>query len=237
MRDVGKNIRKLREQKQMTQEALSEALFVTRQTVSNYETGRSRPDVDMLVRIAEVLDTDVNTLIYGPPTPASRKTAIRRLFVALGIFAVLSVGYFLLFPYVKSSANYRYNYLPAYFMNLLCKPLLLFTFGWLLMHSAGLLLNARPLDKTWVKYARTGLIAVFVFLAVEIIPFLCWDFYNFIQLLQLRGQEYSYSSHYPKVPLLFQTIMLCTNYSAAFTLLGALSWLFGLPKAKEKRER
>ena len=41
MRDIGKNIRTLRERKGMTQEELAQALFVTRQTVSNYETGLS----------------------------------------------------------------------------------------------------------------------------------------------------------------------------------------------------
>ena len=41
MRDIGKNIRTLREKKGMTQEELAQALFVTRQTVSNYETGVS----------------------------------------------------------------------------------------------------------------------------------------------------------------------------------------------------
>ena len=42
MRDIGKNIRKLRTDIGMTQEELAEALFVTRQTVSNYETGISQ---------------------------------------------------------------------------------------------------------------------------------------------------------------------------------------------------
>lgn len=41
VRDIGKNIKDLREQKGLTQEALAEQLFVTRQTVSNYETGRT----------------------------------------------------------------------------------------------------------------------------------------------------------------------------------------------------
>ena len=53
MRDIGKNIRKLRESKGLTQDQLAEKLFVTRQTVSNYETGRTRPDVDMIVSITD----------------------------------------------------------------------------------------------------------------------------------------------------------------------------------------
>ena len=69
MRDIAKNIRSLRTSQNMTQDDLAEKLFVTRQTVSNYETGKSRPDVEMLARIAEVLKTDVNTLIYGPQAP------------------------------------------------------------------------------------------------------------------------------------------------------------------------
>ena len=53
MRDIGKNIRYLRETKGLTQDQLAEKLFVTRQTVSNYETGRTRPDVDMIVSITD----------------------------------------------------------------------------------------------------------------------------------------------------------------------------------------
>lgn len=55
MRDIGKNIRDLRQQKHLTQEELAEQLFVTRQTVSNYENGRTRPDVDQILRLAEIL--------------------------------------------------------------------------------------------------------------------------------------------------------------------------------------
>ena len=65
MRDIGKNIRQLRIQKNMTQDELAQKLFVTRQTVSNYETGKSKPDVEMLERIAQMLDTDILTVIYG----------------------------------------------------------------------------------------------------------------------------------------------------------------------------
>lgn len=39
MNEIGKNIRFLRQQRKMSQDQLAEALHVTRQTVSNYETG------------------------------------------------------------------------------------------------------------------------------------------------------------------------------------------------------
>lgn len=73
MANVGKNIRLLRKQRQMAQDDLAERLYVSRQTVSNYETGKSNPDIDMLVRIAEVLQTDVKILIFGLPVSPSRK--------------------------------------------------------------------------------------------------------------------------------------------------------------------
>ncbi|MBO5159993.1 MAG: helix-turn-helix domain-containing protein [Lachnospiraceae bacterium] len=65
MAKVGKYIRIKRNKRGLSQEELAEKLFVSRQTVSNYENGRSNPDIDMLVKIAEVLETDVQTLIYG----------------------------------------------------------------------------------------------------------------------------------------------------------------------------
>ena len=83
MRDIGKNIRSLREAKNLTQDQLAEKLYVTRQTVSNYETGRSRPDIDMLMKMAEVLDTDIHILLYGPQfDPDLRKKRLRFLFGA-----------------------------------------------------------------------------------------------------------------------------------------------------------
>lgn len=42
MRDIGKNIRAARIRQGITQDTLAEKLFVTRQTVSNYETGGSQ---------------------------------------------------------------------------------------------------------------------------------------------------------------------------------------------------
>ena len=66
MRDIGVNIQQIRQAKNMTQESLAQAIHSTRQTVSNYETGRSRPDADTLILLAEVLEVPVEALLYGP---------------------------------------------------------------------------------------------------------------------------------------------------------------------------
>lgn len=79
MRDIGKNIRSARTRKGMTQDALAEQLHVSRQTVSNYETGRSRPDIDMLLSIAEALETDVSVLLYGAPVPPEKSRERRTI--------------------------------------------------------------------------------------------------------------------------------------------------------------
>ena len=67
MANIAKNIRRLRTAQNMTQDQLAEALHVTRQTVSNYETGRSRPDADTLVLLAQVLE--VLALPHVPAFP------------------------------------------------------------------------------------------------------------------------------------------------------------------------
>ena len=62
---VGKNIKLFREQKSITQAELAEKLSVTRQAVSNWENGKTEPDIDTLQNIASVLDVSVEELIYG----------------------------------------------------------------------------------------------------------------------------------------------------------------------------
>ena len=57
------NIKRLRQQKGMTQEILAEKLHIVRQTVSKWEKGLSVPDSEMLVRLAEVFEVSVSELL------------------------------------------------------------------------------------------------------------------------------------------------------------------------------
>ena len=60
---LNENIRNLRKNKGLSQEELAVKLNVVRQTVSKWENGLSVPDSEMLLRLAEELDTNVSTLI------------------------------------------------------------------------------------------------------------------------------------------------------------------------------
>ena len=75
MRDIGKNIRDLRERAKLTQDALAEQLCTTRQTISNYERGKTRPDVEQILRLAAIFGTDANAILYGPPGAECRRDA------------------------------------------------------------------------------------------------------------------------------------------------------------------
>ena len=70
MRDIGKSIKDLRIAKSLTQDQLAEKLFVTRQTVSNYENGKSRPDIETIEKIASALDCEITDIIYNKKQPA-----------------------------------------------------------------------------------------------------------------------------------------------------------------------
>lgn len=73
------NLKKIRKDKGYTQETLAEKLNVVRQTVSKWEKGLSLPDVDMLSKIVNVLETDVNILLDGQITTMDQSEIVKQL--------------------------------------------------------------------------------------------------------------------------------------------------------------
>ena len=57
------NLKKIRKEKGLSQEALSEKLNIVRQTISKWEKGLSIPDGDMLIKLSQVLEIPVETLL------------------------------------------------------------------------------------------------------------------------------------------------------------------------------
>lgn len=58
-----KNLKLLRVKKKITQIRLSVATEVSQETISAYESGRTMPSADTLIKLADFLDTSVDFLL------------------------------------------------------------------------------------------------------------------------------------------------------------------------------
>lgn len=63
--ELGSQIKKYRNELSLSQDALAEKVYVSRQTISNWENGKSYPDVNSLVLLSEVFQTSIDRLIKG----------------------------------------------------------------------------------------------------------------------------------------------------------------------------
>lgn len=63
--ELGQRIKDCRNRSKMTQEELSDRLYVSRQTVSSWENDRSYPDIHSLVMMADLFGVSLDTLIKG----------------------------------------------------------------------------------------------------------------------------------------------------------------------------
>ena len=62
---IGSFLKKLRNEKGITQENLAEQFGVSSRTVSRWENGNNMPDISILVEIAEFYDVDIREIIDG----------------------------------------------------------------------------------------------------------------------------------------------------------------------------
>lgn len=56
----------LRNKNNLTQDALAEKVFVTRQAVSKWESGESIPNIETLKLLSRLFDVSINTLLGSP---------------------------------------------------------------------------------------------------------------------------------------------------------------------------
>ncbi|MBS1402826.1 MAG: helix-turn-helix transcriptional regulator [Oscillospiraceae bacterium] len=63
--EVQNQIKKYRLASNLSQEDLAEKVFVTRQTISNWETGKNYPDLNSLVRLSTLFGVSLDILVKG----------------------------------------------------------------------------------------------------------------------------------------------------------------------------
>lgn len=95
--EVKNQIRAYRSGLGMSQEELAEAVYVTRQTVSNWETGKSYPDIQSLLRLSALFGISLDQLIKGDAEQMKEKInaeeirAFNRLSNVFTLMMVLSL--------------------------------------------------------------------------------------------------------------------------------------------------
>ena len=108
MNSFDKNLKRLRIRNHLKQEDLAKQLNVTRQTVSGWETGRRQPDLDMLKKLAEALDVDMQELIYGVTSNAYPRFQGKYVIctaVSGSITIIVLLFHLLLRPYITMICN------------------------------------------------------------------------------------------------------------------------------------
>lgn len=63
--EIGKFIAECRKEKELTQLQLAEKLNITNRAVSKWETGKSMPDVSVMLELCNILGVSVNELLSG----------------------------------------------------------------------------------------------------------------------------------------------------------------------------
>ena len=227
MRDVGKNIREARQGRGLTQDELAERLFVSRQTVSNYELGRTRPDIDMLEKLAQVLETDLNTLLYGPPDREEKRRVLKkkllRLLIAAGIGLSLLALYLYLYPLAMAYSGRTYDNRPKFLVAAFLRPLAWMGLGWALMQGLSCFTALTPFSGKAAKWTRAGLVTLLIFYLFSMV---------FITaVLYIPGLNPITSGPLKALyGMLFYMGVYTIRAPAAVLILGAALWLVGFAK-------
>lgn len=130
MAEVGKHIKSIRKEKNLTQDELAERLHCTRQTISNYETGKSEPGIEILIELAGVLEVEINDLIYGPKKRADRKRQKNRAVAAFTAACVLLAVIKILSPLAEEYGNKYFELAPMFLLQYVLRPFVLVLLGW-----------------------------------------------------------------------------------------------------------
>ena len=63
--ELGNHIKHYRNEKGLSQEELAERVYVTRQTISNWENNKNYPDLNSIVLLSEIFEISIDNLIKG----------------------------------------------------------------------------------------------------------------------------------------------------------------------------
>lgn len=160
MNAVGKNIKKLRIARKMTQEDLADKMFVTRQTISNWETGKNQPDLETLSAISSLFSVEPTELIYGiqPSYKLFQKQYIITAAISLCVFIASIILEFTLYPKLIEIRNtYHRGTFEMALYTVIVRPLGFFALGVFIVSVFSLWVDTRLEKRARIKALIIGI--------------------------------------------------------------------------------
>ena len=227
-------LRDLREDRDLKQSDVAEATGIDQRTLSNYETGKSRPDIEMLTRIAETLETDPNTVLYGIPQKVNRERMVLKLCISATLLVIALIGYGHLADLARDLAQWQYDQRLSMAGVMLVLPILAFLFGWTAMQALGVFAKLSPLKDPWCKRMRWIVIGITITYLLTIIPY-ALSFILYIEVPNTMPGFLSNALLYTFGWLIgvFPLNALFKPNALIFGLLGCALWL-GIPKKQKE---
>lgn len=103
--ELGKQIKKYRSEMNLSQDELAEKVFVSRQTVSNWENNKNYPDIKSLLLMSEAFGVSLDILVKGDIETMKKvinETEVKKANHYGNIFSILFITALVLFiPLVK----------------------------------------------------------------------------------------------------------------------------------------
>lgn len=119
--ELGNKIKYYRGEKELSQEELAERVYVSRQTISNWENNKSYPDINSIVLLSEVFEISIDNLIKGDVEQMKKEInseEVKKLnFYATMMVILMLVATILLMPMLKFIG--LYGFIP-YFVLVAC---------------------------------------------------------------------------------------------------------------------
>ena len=101
--EIGKQIKKYRTLQNLSQEQLAFKIFVSRQTISNWENDKNYPDIKSLVLLSYLFNISLDTLIKGDVEKMEKiiktdeVTEFKKIYC---VRAIVAITYFTISPFI-----------------------------------------------------------------------------------------------------------------------------------------
>lgn len=235
---IGKNIKKRRLELNMSQDELAEKLFVTRQTISNYEIGKSNATIETLQELSVILDCELEELVYGKKKEdkqIDKKKLYQYIFVLVGLlfFNILIV---LFEPKLKEwqSLNYR-NSAILLSKDLFLVPMIFCIYGYIFGSIAKLYRMNIPQTLTKNKILHYVLCGIAFVLAIDNIALFIG-----LGIDNLNMSRYYYFRWFYRFSISMQIWRLLVKMnlnSSIYSLINIFSLVIGLLISFTKKEK